>query len=105
MNAVKTGSYVGTGAAVTVELGFTPDYIRVWNETDGDEAYEWFKGMTNGHALKSANNASTQFSKITSNGISGYAGTVADKSAGITFGSALSESGKTWRYAAFRELD
>lgn len=105
MTAVKTGSYVGTGAAVNVELGFTPDYIRLWNETDGDETYEWFKGMTNGHALKSANNASTQFSKITSNGFSAYAGTVGDKSAGITFGSALSESGKTWRYAAFRELD
>lgn len=105
MTAVKTGSFVGTAAAVNVELGFVPDYIRVWNETDGDEVYEWFKGMTNGHALKSGNSASTQFSKITANGISAYAGTVADKSAGVTFGTALSESGKTFRYAAFRELD
>lgn len=105
MTAVKTGSYVGTAAAISVELGFVPDYIRVWNETDGDETYEWFKGMAAASALKSANNASTQFSKITSNGISAYAGTVADKSAGVTFGSALSESGKTFRYAAFRELD
>ena len=54
---------------------------------------------------ESANNASTQFSAITSNGISDFAGTVGALKKGFTIGSAISESGKTFRYAAFRELD
>lgn len=105
MTAVKTGSYAGTGAAINIQLGWNPDYVRIWNETDGDETYEWFKGMTNGHALKSANNASTQFSKITSNGISAYDGVAGGAKKGFSIGSAVSESGKTFRWAAFRELD
>lgn len=105
MTAVKVGSYVGTGAAINIALGFNPDYIRIWNATDGDEVYEWFRGMTAGHALKSTNNASTQFSAITSNGLSDFAGTVGALKKGFTAGSAISESGKTFRYLALRELD
>ena len=98
------GSYVGTGAAIELQLGFIPDHIRIWNETDGDETYEWFSGMTAGHALKTANSASTQLTKITANGISTLAGDYAKKK-GLTIGSAVSENGKTFRYVATRNGD
>lgn len=101
-NEIKTGSYAGTGAAVNVSLGFVPDYIRVVNETDGDIAWEWFRGMTDGHALQAANSDLTQLSKITSNGISAFAGAEAVSAVGFTAGSALSENGKTFRYVAMR---
>lgn len=104
-SAVKIGSYVGTGAAINIELGFVPGYVRIWNATDGDTCWEWFNGLGAGDALQSANHASAQFSLITSNGVDAYAGTAADKAAGFTVGTALSESGKTFRYAAFREVD
>ncbi len=102
---IRTGSYVGTAAAINVQLGWTPDYVKVWNETDGDEIYEWFSGMTAGHALKSTNNASTQFSKITSNGVSAYSPTDYSAKKGFTVGTAISESGKTFRYFASRNGD
>lgn len=95
----KIGSFVGTAAALSVSLGFVPDHIRIVNETDGDAAWEWFKGMTNGHALQS--NATGDNSKITANGISEYAGNGSNPP-GFTVGTALSESGKTFRYVATR---
>lgn len=101
----KAGSYTGTGAAIDVQLGFTPDYVKIWNETDGDETYEWFSGMTAGHALKSANHASAQFSKITSNGISALSPTDYTKKKGFSVGTAVSESAKIFRYAAYRNYD
>lgn len=102
MYRITTGTYTGTGSAVNVEFGFEPAYVRCFNETDGDIMWEWFSGMTNGHALQVTNHAATQVSKITSNGISAYAGAAGSAAKGITFGSALSESGKTFRYVAFR---
>lgn len=99
----KVGSYTGTGAAVNVELGFTPAYVKIWNATDGDEIYEWFSGMTAGHALKSANHASAQFSRITANGVTAYAGTDttgSEAAEGFTAGTAISESAKTFRWIA-----
>lgn len=35
---------VGNGAAINVELGFIPDYVKVWNLTDADEWHEAFLG-------------------------------------------------------------
>lgn len=98
---IKIGSYVGTGAAVNVSLGFEPDYIKIWNETDGDSSWEFFDGMTAAHALQSVNNAATQFSRITANGISRYAGD-ATNAEGFTAGSAVSEAAKTFRYLAIQ---
>lgn len=110
-NGFKSGTYTGTTAAISFELGFVPDYIVVINITDGDERFEWFKGMTDGHAIKQVNvvdsgsTGAAGMSRITANGISQYAGTLGDKSAGFTIGTALSESAKSYRYAAFREVD
>lgn len=97
---VKVGTTTGTGAALNISLGFAPAYVKVWNITDGDIIHEWWTGMTDGHALQSGNHASTQFSRITSNGISAYAGS-STASDGFTLGTAISENGKTLGYLAY----
>lgn len=96
---IRTGKVEGTGAAVDVVLGFVPDYVEVVNVEDGDAKYQWFKGMTDGHAIQSVNNAATQFSRITANGISELEG---EDGAGFTIGSAISENGKDLYYLAVR---
>lgn len=95
----KIGSYTGDGAAQNVKLGFVPDHVHIVNETDGDATWEWFSGMTDGHALTS--NATGDNSKITANGVSAYEGDNSN-APGFTIGTALSESGKTFRYVATR---
>lgn len=47
------GSYIttGTAAAIEIECGFKPRYVRVVNQTSGDME-EWFEGMTDAHAIK-----------------------------------------------------
>lgn len=101
----KIGSYTGTGAAIDVELGWVPDYIRIWNATDGDETYEWFSGMAAANALKTANHASTQLALITSNGITALNPKDFAKKKGFTVGTAISESTKVFRYIAVRNAE
>lgn len=98
---VRVGSLTGAGAAVNVELGWTPDFVIAWNATDGDIRYEWFNGMGAADALQITNHADTQLSLITSAGIDAYAGsTTAEK--GFTLSSTICENAKVIRWAAFR---
>lgn len=98
-NEIKVGTYVGTGAAITLSLGFIPDYIQVTNLTDGDARWERYTGMTAAHAITIA--ADGAQSRITSNGITEFAGS-STAAPGITLGTALSESGDTFGYVAVR---
>lgn len=95
---VKTGTYVGTGSAINLSLGFIPAYFKVWNETDGDAMWDWADGMAAGTAIATAAAVAAQGS----NGITRYVGAEGSAAAGVTLGTALSESGKTHRYIAFR---
>lgn len=40
----KVGYLVGNGAALNVELGWIPDYVKLWNLIDADEVHEAFLG-------------------------------------------------------------
>lgn len=40
----KSGYTVGNGAALSIELGWIPEYVKVWNLTDGDEVHTAFLG-------------------------------------------------------------
>lgn len=108
---IKTGTYTGTGAAITFQLGFVPDYIRVINTTDGDEAWEWFNGMTDGHALyqrsvtDNATTGNASMSRITSNGVTASNPTDFTNKKGFTVGTALSESTKVFGYIAVRNAE
>lgn len=43
----RSGFVTGTtGVALNVSLGFAPDYVRLINESDGEEIY-WNREMTN----------------------------------------------------------
>lgn len=71
---VGSATVANPAAAVTVELGFVPSYIRVWN-VNNLTSYEYFSGMSAGTSLDNANHADTQNSvnaagaiTLTSNG-------------------------------------
>lgn len=56
MLQVKTGAITGTGAAIDVNLGFKPSYVKVINRsnlgTSGNlAALEWFEGMGDDNAV------------------------------------------------------
>jgi hypothetical protein len=63
---------VGTGAAINVQVGFLPRYIKVYNFTSATfETCEWWEGMSAGYGLLGKNSV---FSQITTGGLSQYAG-------------------------------
>lgn len=98
MQQCKVGTVTGTGAAINIQLGWVPDYVKVINYTDGDTIHEWFNGMTAGHAIKT----DTAVAKITANGITAYEGTAAANSKGFTIGTDVSESADVLYYFAMR---
>lgn len=98
---VEIGSYTGTGAAINIELGFIPEYVLIENATDGDANWKWFSGMADGSALQQV--AAGTKTLITSNGVSALPGDrTTPRRPGFTIGTALSESGKVFRYVAMR---
>ena len=51
-----TGTYDGTGAAMTFKLGFVPSRVRIVNfGSTGKEQLEWCRGMPAGSAIKTTN--------------------------------------------------
>lgn len=80
---VATGTVEGTGAAINVELGFTPVYVKVVN-WDDPTSMEWWTGM--GAAAGAKTTDAVAFTKATSNGISAYAGVQATTGKGFTIG-------------------
>jgi len=69
VNRIVTGSFYGTGADKNIDtVGFRPKLVRVVNvESGGLCRAEWFKGMADDSAVKTA--ADGTISVITSNGI------------------------------------
>jgi hypothetical protein len=69
----KCGSVIGTGAIIRVEVGFKPDYVKLFNITDGKApTMEFIKGMTADYAFKTTNDGYQALA--TSNGITLYDG-------------------------------
>lgn len=105
---IRTGKVESDGSAENVSLGFIPDYVKVVNETDGDIILEWWKGMTDGHAIQhtqiadDGTSTTNSFEKITSNGISEYDGD-SDNGQGFTIGTAIAEADKDLYYVAVRD--
>lgn len=55
------GKYTGDGSgAITIPLGFSPMYVKVWDETDGaGTTWEWNAGMAATHSFKIVNTSPT----------------------------------------------
>lgn len=110
-NEIKTGLYTGTGAAINIQLGWVPDYVKVINLTDGDDAWEWWAGATGNPTIYARNvvdNATTgnsSMSRITANAVSAYSPTDFTNKQGFTVGTAMSESGDQFGYIAVRNGD
>lgn len=102
MQEVKTGTYTGTGAALSISLGFVPQHIAIANVTDGDISWEWYQGMADGTALQTTNHASAQKSVLSAGGVSAFPGEPFVAAPGFSIGAALSEDGKTFSYRALR---
>lgn len=84
MKQIKTGTVTGTGAAINVPLGFNPTFVQVLNLTSATlEQLEWFSGMAEASAIKTV--AGGTRTKITTLGISTYAGSTTESS-GFTIG-------------------
>jgi hypothetical protein len=64
------GQVTGTGAVISVNIGFAPKYVRLWNETALKTA-ECFDGLTAGYMLvvNDSGAGTTDLQKVTSNGI------------------------------------
>ena len=62
------GSYLDTGtvAAFNITTGFQPRYVRIVNETSGDQI-EWYEGMADSEGFKRV--AAGTCAIVTSNGI------------------------------------
>lgn len=90
---IKTGSYTGTGAALTSginEIGFRPAFIIAFNQTDGDLAWFHIDGMT----------AATAASIDTE--VAAEANGVTLSSTGFSLGTStvVNESAKVYKYVA-----
>lgn len=96
---IATGTYVGTGAAIDIELGWKPSYVRILNITDRDAGLTWFDTMPAGEAIAEGAALATQ----AANGITPLDGTLAGGKEGFTVGTAGSETGKTFAYIAMRD--
>ena len=100
MNVAKFGKVTGTGAAINIELGWIPDYVKIINGTDADQIDEWQTGMDAGTSVQT----NTAVSARSSNGISPYAGDDTHKK-GFTIGSGISENAKVLYYQAYRNAE
>lgn len=94
-NQFKLGTYTGSGVAQTLDIGFKPVAILLFNETDGD----WLGCHIDNMSAATAYKFTTGIAKISTNGI-----TLNDF--GFTVGSdaTLNENLKVYRYLALGSL-
>lgn len=86
-----TGTYVGTGAALSITLGYSPSLVLVYNVTDGDTLGGTIAGMADG----------TGFSIVAATAaISSQGFTLNARGFSIGTSAVVNESGKTFAYLA-----
>lgn len=112
MKNFAAGTIAGTGAAITVSVGWTPDYVKCVNTADAgnlDPVMEWFATMGPAKGLKYlrvADNATTgnlSHRIVTGGGIAAFAGTQT-AAPGFIIGTDadLNAAGETITWIAFR---
>lgn len=95
----KVGTVEGTGAAINMELGFTPSFVRLIN-IDGDASLDWMSSMADGEGYKTV--AAGANAQIATNGITPYAGAEGSASVGFTIGADadVNAAGETLHWVA-----
>lgn len=108
MDNFACGTQDGTGASIDINLGWTPDIVIVqnWEATDYGRL-EWYKGMTDAHAIKLLTATDRDLSKITSLGISVFGDDAADTFRGFRIGADtdVNVSGESITWYAFRNSE
>lgn len=94
----KVGTYIGSGAAQNISVGFIPDYVRVVNIT-APAVDEWFSGMDAGTSITTTGAAAV---RAAPNGMTAFAGTPAEAGQGFTVGAGLSTNASVYRYVAIQ---
>lgn len=116
---VKVGQFTGNGASNIINLGFTPDYIKAMNLTDGTVAWEAWRAGSNGTGyttVGSSNGSTGSFLQPVAQGIGGVSfldgvTTVQGRTSapgtvkGFRVGSTLSTNTKIFAYLAVRSGD
>lgn len=92
-----TGQTTGTGNVVDVTLGFTPRYVRVWNDTDVI-LWEKFPGMADNATVKQVAAGTT--TKDTTSGIVIKGDTDGETYRGFQLSAALAANGKALKWIA-----
>lgn len=90
---IKTGTYTGTGAALTSginSIGFKPQLVVAFNQTDGDTAWFHINGQT----------AATAVSIDTEVAVETNACTLSDTGFSLGTNAVVNESGDTYVYLA-----
>ncbi len=95
---LATGTTTGDGTAVDVTLGFTPRYVRVWDDT-GVILWEKFAGMPDANSIKQVTAGTT--TKDTTSAIVIKGSKAADTYKGFQLSAALAGNGKSLFWAAF----
>lgn len=93
------GTVEGTGAAINIELGFVPEHVVLYN-VDGLARLEWTDDLGDGFGIKTITVGT--MSKITTLGVSAYAGVEGANSKGFTIGADtdINVSAETINYVA-----
>lgn len=90
--SIATGTYAGTTAAQTIEVGFAPSALICWNVTDGDDVNLWHKSMTTTFINIAA--AAASVSAVVSATDHGFTLPASDND--------INENGKTYAFIAIR---
>jgi len=87
----SSGTYEGTGGALTITLGFKPNLIIIFNEEEGDTLGVFIDGMTDDSACVVTTAVALDAADAITLSASGFA---------LGTGAELNESGKTFKYVA-----
>ena len=100
---IRIGKFTGTGAALTVSLGWIPDYVKCVNATDGDVIDEWFRNDAAGTSLRTIDTGAGAVDLVinAADGVTAYAGSTT-AGPGFTVGTDISESAKVINFIAMR---
>lgn len=91
--ATGSGTSAATLAAVEVELGFKPKYVKVFVADTNCVATEWTDGMTAGKGIQLKENTGYKLTELSANGI-----TVDDR--GFTIGTSCQTASKKYYWVA-----
>lgn len=94
LNEYVAGTATGTGAALSVSMGFKPVCMIVYDETNANVVWLFIQGLADGKALQIKNHDTAQVSLLSTNGFTA-------SSSGMSLGSSISVNAATLRYIAF----